>query len=59
MIRRISERFWNWILGLSKPEKKIASKVKKTKRRTKQIKDVTIDMAKEVNHLKKKRKTKK
>jgi hypothetical protein len=53
MIKKISQKFWNWVLGIKIVEEKILEAVEETKKRTKRVKEEVCDVVKAVKEVNK------
>ena len=51
MIKKISKKFWDWILGLTTVDEKIIEVVEETKKRAKRVKEEACDVVKAVKEV--------
>jgi methyl-accepting chemotaxis protein len=51
MIKRISRKFWNWVLGISECDEKITEVIKETKKRAARVKEEVEDVVKAVKEV--------
>jgi len=51
MIKKIREKFWNWVLGISECDEDIAEVIKETKKRANRVKEEVCDVVKAVKEV--------